>query len=382
MFFLVVMLNDLSCRLKKRRLVSNGDTVKRLKIADEKKRISKIDSFINVMNFQHLPNEIYQEIFDYLQPINIIQSFYGLDHRLNRLIENLPMKLNFQNLTKTQYKRLLKQMVPRMIEQIVAIDLGQSSYFSSSFNSEFLIDLFTQSFHWTQFSHLHFLSLTSPNLEQLESLFSVISNLSSLRSLRLLEQDHYGSQNETVCKLVLANHNHHSIPKTNRLTHLFIETSPPFRTLSLLYKHLMNKISVDYLQINLRCALFFYPDSLRHLDYDGLSCLISNMNYLKIDVICGTCTPAFDLIRRFPQIEYLAVQTISQAYANGYQWADLLIQLPNLIKLDLKIHLDSLNSNEEFETFQTKFWFERQWFVQYRKNHFNSSQCQFIHRAR
>jgi hypothetical protein len=346
--------------LKKRRLVSNGrqnNLVKRLKIENEKERKSI---------FQHLPNEIYHEIFDYLQPINIIQSFYGLDYRLNRFIENLPMKLNFKNLTKTEYKRVLKQMVPRITEQVVAIDLDQS-----------LIDLFTQSFHWTQFPYLRFLSLTSSNFEQLESLFSIISNLSSLRSLRLLEH----SQNETVCKLALANHDHYSIPKTNHLTHLLIETSPPFRILTLVYKHLMNKISVDYLQINVHCALFFYPDSLRHLDYDGLSRLISKINYMKINVMCGTFTPAFDLIRRFPQIEYLSVQTISQAYANGYQWADLLTQMPNLIKVDLKIHVDTLNLNEEFETFQTKFWLERQWFIQCRKNHLNSSKCQFIHRC-
>jgi hypothetical protein len=359
------MLNDLPCRqssnpLKRRRLVSNGkkiDLVKRLKISDEKEIKS---------NFQHLPNEIYQEIFDYLQPINIIQSFYGLDHRLNRFIENLPMKLNFQNLTKTGYKRVLKQMVPRITDQIVSIDLNHS-----------LIDLFNQSFHWTQFPHLRFLSLTSPNLEQLKSLFSVLNNLSSLRSLRLLEH----SQNETVCKLVLANHDHYSIPKSNRLTHLFIETSPPFRNLNLVYKHLMNKISVDYLQINLRCALFFYPDSLRHLDYDGLSRLISKMNYLKVDLMCGTFTPAFDLIQRFPQIEYLSVQTRTPAYANGYQWADLFIKMPKLTKVNLKIHCDSVNSNEELETFKTKFWFERQWFVQCRNNYLNSSQCQFILRS-
>ena len=337
------------------------NSVKRLKMIDEKQRKS-------IMNFQHLPNEIYYEIFDYLRPMNIIQTFHGFDDRLDRLIENIPMKLNFQNCNKTEYRRILKQLVPRITKQIVTIDLGRSSV-----DSDILIDLFTQSFHWTQFLNLRCLSLTSPTLQQLESLLSVIPNMSSLRSLRLLEHDHYGSQNETVCKLVLANHNYRSSQKIR----LSIDTSPPFRNLRLLQKHLCNQISVGYLQINIRCSLFFYPDSLTHLDYDGLSQLISSMNLLKIDVMCGTIAPIFDLIRRFPPIQYLSVRTVAQAFADGYQWADVLSQLPNLINLDLKLYLDSSQSSEALQTFQTKFWSERQWFFHCQKRHF---QCQLITR--
>ena len=356
--------NDLSY-YQKRQLDSSGKRnvrVKRIKI-------------VNDSNFDHLPNEIYREVFDYLCPLNIIQSFYGLNHRLDRLITNLPMKFNFQNLNKIQYKRILKQILPKLIEQIVSIEFGPSSCFSSLFNSEARIDLFLQSFHFTQFSNLRCLSLTSPSLNQLESLLSLLPKLSSLRSLYLLEEDFPGSQNETVCKLTLANH---SPIKTNHLSHLFIQTSPPFKTLILLYKHLINKISLDYLQINIRCALFFYPDCLTHLNYDGLSRLITNMNSFKIDMICGTYKPAFDLIQLFPKIEYLSIKTNSQAYANGYQWAELLAQLSNLIKIDLNIELDSEKFDQEYPTFQTKFWFEQKWFVHYRKTPWK---CQLIHRS-
>ena len=343
----------------KRRL--SKKSVKRLKIIDEKQRKS-------IMNFQHLPNEIYQEIFDYLRPMNIIQTFYGLDYRLDRCIESIPMKLNFRNCTKTEYRRVLKQCVPKMTDQIVTIDLGRSA-----FDSEILIDVFTKSFQWTDFPHLRCLSLTSANYQQLECLFSVLPNLCSLRSLRLLEQDYYGSQNETICQLVLANQNY----RTSEKLHLFIDTSPPFRNLHLLQKHFTKKISLDYLQINLRCSLFFYPESLTHLDYDGLSQIISHLNLLKIDVMCGTIAPIFDVIRRFPRIESLSVRTSSQAYANGYQWADVLSHFPMLINLDLRMDVDSSKSQEEFDTFQTKFWSERQWFMHCRKTPFS---CRFTTR--
>jgi len=195
-------INHLSYRqtqneFKKRRLDSSGkknDAVKRLKIVYQKEIKSSFDQFSNVIKFQDLPNEIYREIFDYLCPLDILHSFYGLNYRLNRLIENISMKLNFKNLNKNEYKRVLKQIVPKITQQIVAIELGQSSQINRCFS--------LSSFNFAQFSNLRFLSLTSPNLKQLESLFLVIPNMLSLRSLRLLGQS--DTQNETVCNLVLA----------------------------------------------------------------------------------------------------------------------------------------------------------------------------------
>ena len=359
--------NQLSHRqIKKRQLDSNG------KKNNIRKRFKSVyENEINVTYFHNLPNEIYYEIFDYLCPFNIMNSFSGLNYRLNGIIEDISMKLTFKNLNKNQYKRVLKQFLPKIIPQTIAIELGRS------FDPEIMIDLFTQSFNLTQFSNLRFLSLTSPNFKQLELLFSVIPNLSSLQSLRLLEQDYFGSQNETVCKLILANNQQKS---NHHLSHVFIETSPPFKTMKLLQQYFINKISLNYLQINIRCALFFYPDCLTHLDYDGLSQLIPNMNYFKIDILLGTFTPAFDLIRRFKQINHLSVKTTSQAYANGYQWAELLAQMPNIIKLDLNIDLDSSKSHQELQTFQTPFWFEHQWIVQCITKSSNFSECQIIHR--
>ncbi|CAF3620319.1 unnamed protein product [Rotaria sordida] len=383
-------MNELSYRqiqneLKKRQLNSNGKKniiVKRLKIAYEKE-IKNQSSYVT--KFHDLPNEIYRDIFDYLLSFNIIHSFYGLNHRLNEIIQNIPMKLNFNNLNKIEYKRILKYIVPKIINQTMAIDLGESSKiiscFSSSCYSEFVIDLFIQSFNLIQFSNLRFLSLTALNQKQLETLFLIIPNMSSLRSLRLLEQNYCCSSNETICKLVLANNSHYSIDKSNHLTHVFIETNPPFKILTLLHKYFINKISFDYIQINIRCALYFYVHALACLDCNGLSNLISNMTYFKIDVTIGTFQSMFELIRRFSKIHHLSVKTTLQAYANGHQWAELLAQMPNIIKLDLDIHLDSYKSDQELQAFQTKFWFARQWIVQCIKSQSNCSECKIIHRS-
>lgn len=354
-------------KIQKRPLDSNeniNNYVKKVRIVYENKM---------KYNFDDLPNEIYHDIFDYLSLLNIIHSFSGINLRLNHLIDHIPMKLNFQNLNKTQSKRIMKQILPNRIEQIISLDMNQ--------NFEIFINPFNQSFCLTQFINLRHLSFPSNDLQQLKSLFSILPNLYSLRSLRLIEQSDSNLHNETVCKLTLANNNQYLINKSQHLTHISIETSPPFKNLCLLQTSLTNKIFVNYLQINIRCALFFYPQSLKYIDYHGLSCLTSDMNYLKLNLYFGTYRTVFDLIQYFPKIQYLSVKTNSQTYANGYHWADLLAQMSNLTQINFNIYLDSEKSDQEFDTFQTKFWLDKQWMIKYERKLVNSFPCQIIHRS-
>ncbi|UJR35664.1 hypothetical protein I4U23_028414 [Adineta vaga] len=377
---------QIQSQLRKRQLNSSGkkfELVKRFKVAYEKEyRNQTMDRTC----FENLPNEIYRDIFDYLCPWDIIHSFSELNYRLNQVIKDIPMKLKFDTSNKMKYIRTLKRIVPKLTPQIMALDLGRSSTvdhcFPASFSSKIVIDLFTQLYNFTEFSQLRCLSLISPTNEQLESLFFMIPNLSSLRSLRLFEDNDCNSQNQTVCKLTLANHRPYAINKKSAdLKYLSIDTNPPFNILNLLQKYLLNKFSFDFIQLNIHCVLYFYPQALIPIKYDGLSRLISNFIYFKIDVLVGPCKAAFDLIQRFPQVRHLCVRTVSKAYANGEQWADLLIQIPNLHTLDLDIALDSDNFNLELQTFQSKFWLERQWFVQCLKIHMNnSSQYKIRHR--
>lgn len=335
--------------------------------------------------FADLPNEIYRDIFDYLSAFDILQSFDGLNHRLNAVMGDVPMKLRFDHLNKNAYQRVLKQIVPKLIQQTVAIDLGQPpkiKYGSwSSTDPEQLIDLFTQSFDFRQFGNLRCLSLTSPRLHQLEAVLRILPQLETLQSFRLLELNYYGSQNETICQLTLANNRQGPLSSSQRLTHVSIEISPPFKTIPLLQQHLTNRISLEHLHVTIRCALFFYPDVLRNFQYEALARLVPQMNYCRLDMAVGPATAVLDLIGRFPHITHLSVRTVWQAYANGHQWAELLAQMPSLVDLDLDIQLDPSRADQELQTFQSKFWSDRRWLVQYRKSMYPSVPCRFVHRV-
>ncbi|CAF4758572.1 unnamed protein product, partial [Rotaria socialis] len=147
---------QIQCELKKRRLSSTGKKiiiVKRLKVAYENEIIK--NQLSNVTKFHDLPNEIYREIFDYLCSFDIMHSFHGLNHRLSEVIRDIPMKLNFNDLSQIEYKRVLKHVVPKIIDQSVSIEIGQSykmnRCFSSLYSSESLIDSFIQSLDFNQF---------------------------------------------------------------------------------------------------------------------------------------------------------------------------------------------------------------------------------------
>lgn len=362
--------------LRKRRTNSNGkidDQSKRFKTASSSGSFILIESHsnFNPTQFDHLPNEIYREIFDYLPISDILHGFHGLNARLDAVIADIPMKFRFDQRNRQNFKRLLKQMEPTLIPQVVAMDFGPS------FDPEYMIEKFTQSFHFLQFTHLRDLSIASSNSQQIESLLRILPRMTNLRSFRLLEQYPFRSDYETVCDLVLANNRHCSLAVRNSFKHISIETSPPFRNLLLVQKCLTNELSFDSLHLKTRCALFFYPQAISNLPVPGLIHLVPHATYCHINLILRPYTMVFDLVRCFPQISHLSIRTSLEAYANGYQWKELLSQLPNIIDLDLDIHQHTSHSDHELLSFQTKFWFERNWIVQSRANRSASDRCIF-----
>jgi len=55
----------------------------------------------NMMNFELLPNEILIICFEYLNPFEIFYSFDRLNYRFYKLIRNIRLHLNFENVQKT-----------------------------------------------------------------------------------------------------------------------------------------------------------------------------------------------------------------------------------------------------------------------------------------
>jgi len=52
------------------------------------------------MKFELLPNEIFIECFEYFNVLEIYYSFDELNSRFNKLIRNIPLNIDFQNVRK------------------------------------------------------------------------------------------------------------------------------------------------------------------------------------------------------------------------------------------------------------------------------------------
>jgi hypothetical protein len=64
-----------------------------------------------MMKFELLPNEILIECFEYLNAFQIFHSFNQLNNRFNKLIENVPLDLNFEYIQKFLIDQFSKKIL-------------------------------------------------------------------------------------------------------------------------------------------------------------------------------------------------------------------------------------------------------------------------------
>src|SRR5579871_1093229 len=78
------------------------------------------------MKFELLPNEILLECFEYLNIFDIFHAFDQLNYRFSKLLRNIPIHLNFQNIRKTQFFRFCQEKLSNseIKQQIYSIRLS------------------------------------------------------------------------------------------------------------------------------------------------------------------------------------------------------------------------------------------------------------------
>ena len=117
------------------------------------------------VSFELLFNEILFEIFDYLDDINILQLFYGLNCRFTNLILNyfrVSPRLNLQSITKTDFDVACKYFIPYIADKLHGLRLSNNEETPQQ------IDLFL-SYGLTlhKFTNLKSLSLNSMHSEKI-----------------------------------------------------------------------------------------------------------------------------------------------------------------------------------------------------------------------
>lgn len=107
------------------------------------------------MKFELLPTEILIECFEYLYILDILYSFDQLNDRFNKLIQNIPLHMNFQHVCKGKFSQFCRQtsLYPEITQQISSLHLSNKDTCGQ-------INVFLPIFSLNKYPNLHSLTLT------------------------------------------------------------------------------------------------------------------------------------------------------------------------------------------------------------------------------
>ena len=330
------------------------------------------------MSFECLSNELLLEIFDYLSSINILQCFYNLNIRFNKLIYFYFKShcLNFQSSSKFNFDLICQKYLSIINNQIISLRLSDDD------NTPKQIDLFFSSYNlsFQQFSYLK--SLSIHQIYSFNSLKILIYQLPYLKNLQYLKITRYFILYNDIYDIQIIN----SINCLSKLIYCSLDITNNdndscFTTLSIISSTLKN-LSIPHLDCNLKQLLYVIKhipnlESLNAYLTDSSNIFsIPSINFLSIKILKlrfqGSLNTITTLFKIMPNIEKLKIELIS-TYINGYEWENLIennLLYINLFQFKMSLSLSNSNSkenkiNEILNSFQTKFWLEKhQWFVQ------------------
>jgi len=128
---------------------------------------------IKISKFELIPNELLLEIFEYLSPYDIFQSFYFLNKRYNKFLLSLHLRIDLINIWKKNfdyYNYFLFSLVPHRI---------------ISFRCEDIFDRLIYQIHLSDFISLKYLTISNLNIENLQFIIPQLNYLQKLIYLNL-----------------------------------------------------------------------------------------------------------------------------------------------------------------------------------------------------
>jgi hypothetical protein len=320
-----------------------------------------------ITKFESLPNEILIECLEYLNAVEIFNSFDYLNSRFYNLIRNIPLYLNIEELEQSTLVQFGIKMLlnPQMKKQIISLKLSDKKTFD---NSETLFSFISLN----EFSHLRALILSDLNLDVDSQIFSMLPSLTNLRYFCL--EDSYMRNDEIL----------ESLP-TSTIQILSIPTLADILPATHLFTSLVN-LTVSYCSVNQLCYFFKYLPGLQYLDikhlirpYDIVADEPQSPHNQAVHLkhlVINNLHAGFDaleiLLQQTPNLKLLIVS------ADGYldivdacRWRKLInTSLPLLDVFKFKFSLDIEDEDhvivDKFQQFQTKFWYQQHhWYTEY-----------------
>jgi len=332
---------------------------------------------MSITSIKNFSNELFDEIFDYLDGYHIYRAFSNLNHRFQRLVNDPCLLLKIKHCSSKPGKIFLnnwKQMMCLNRQQIYSIDFCMSSYIKKFFSSSFLID--------SSLNHLESIVFGELNSEILVSVLIKLTSLPRLFSLTMHMPDGLENPNE-IYRLLF------NLPM---LKYYKFTRGDPYLSVSLPLATNEQISSIEHLDIehyfnlNELSIITSYTPQLRHLRFmheldgdqnlNGIipSMTLSNLTYLSIYESNLTFDTFQIFIRKIcSKLKTLCVITQSQDinYLDANRWEYFILKyLPQLknfrLEYDERIDDDFVFPiyPGELNQFTSSFWIQRKWLLE------------------
>ncbi len=326
---------------------------------------------------ENLSNELFYEMFDYLDGYDIFQAFSNLNYRFYRLFNSssLLFKISsFYSSSNDVNTNIYNQIMVFNRHQILSID-----YLTLS-NENRIISIVPIDF---SFNHLEYLVLDLGQPKILYSLLPELINLPRLFSLTIDTYNYIKDLGEIYqllfrlpkLRFLKFSANEHRSPlmsislpiaATNQISpieHLSIDHPFTFKELSTIISytpqlHRLNLINESIIKSN---SQMISPMILSNLIY--ISIFMYDLKFDKFENLISQISSKLKVL-------YLVGSPYDPTYLDPERWEQLIIRyLPQLEKFHLKyyeyfqndftsrVHIDKLNE------FFSSFWIERQWIL-------------------
>ncbi|CAF3091299.1 unnamed protein product, partial [Rotaria sp. Silwood2] len=327
--------------------------------------------------FEHLSDEVFYEIFEYIDGWNIYKGFFNLNSRFQNLIIHspIPFKIKLYSLSQSEVKHYCNNVIVSNKHCIISL------YFE---NESFINELFIYCVIDSSFDRLESIFLGEISFDQLMTLFFYLKSLPRLFSLTIHPDAEWGYDLSTTYRMIF------SLPtlKYNKLS-LFSDVD---EDLNFFVPLAINEpfSAIEYLIMDHNCSLnelfsmFRHTPQLRHLSCQNLiesessidtkkSVILSNLTYLRI----GNSQIGFDEFEMFiaeisSPLQVLNIrQYMGEDYLDADRWEQLIkIYIPHLRRFDYEYYQLFMPGYEEtflyknINRFSSPFWIERQCFFE------------------
>jgi hypothetical protein len=321
------------------------------------------------MEIEILSNEIFYEIFEYLDGFDIYKGFSNLNSRFQQLISSssLLLRVSLNQKSELDMKYRCQAVIIPNKYRIISLQLS---------NSKHIKEFFTYCTVDETFHRLESLKLIDLSIYDLMPILFYLRSLPHLRVLTIALQSYHDFSTDLneLYPLTLGL----PVLKSNFLIGAEHE----------LYLNVRLN-TVEYLIMKETCSLkeliliLHLTPRLHHLTCQGLSessdnflsktsTMVPNLRYLRI----WHCSIQFELFEKFIKkiasgLEALHIRKfLNRNYIEPDRWKQLILQnMPQLQRFDLKCsatfggNLTDLHFNSFVRQLTSQFWFERGWLI-------------------